>query len=173
MVSILLPILVALSGAGFYVYGILSEPDFSDGHCYTNAWIEYGNEQNVLHVEFIPDFNGSGFRALGDALCHVSEKMNINSKIDNKPILAIGHVRYKTELLEAYRVVIHSNDYAGFCDASKEERLALIHKLEDTVEVTYNKDTIMLIKDNQVYFTQMRQNITAAEWTHEFEVNWE
>ena len=173
MVSMLLPVLVAISGLGLYIHGIIIEPNFENGHCYTNAWIEYGDEQNILHVEFIPDYNGSGLRALGEALCRVSDKMYINDKIDSKPILVIGSVRYKTELLEAYRAVIQSKDYTGFCEATLEERIALIHRIEDTVEVTYNKDTIMLVKDNKVYFTQARQNVTAAEWLHEYESNWE
>ena len=172
MVSMLLPVLVALSGLGLYIHGLIIEPNFDDGRCYSNAWIEYGNEQNILHVEFIPDYNGSALRSMGEALCRVSEKMNINSKIDNKPILVIGSVRYKTELLEAYRVVIQHDDYAGFCDASMAERREIIHKLEETVEITYNKDTIMIINQNKLYFTEMK-NLSAAEWLHELEVNWE
>lgn len=172
MVSMLLPVLVALSGLGLFIHGIIIEPNFDDGHCFSNAWIEYGTNQNTLHVEFIPDYNGSALKAMGEALCRVSEKMDINSKIDAKPILVIGYVRYKTELLEAYRAVVHHSDYEGFCDASLEERKALIHKIENTVELTYNKNTIMLINENRVYFTKMKE-LTAAEWLHELEVNWE
>jgi hypothetical protein len=144
MISILLPVLVALSGAGFYVYNWYMEPNFSHGQYYTSAWIEYGVNQNTLNVEYETDLKGSMFPAIREALQRMDVKSHINSKIDGKPVLVVGYVRYKTHLVETARVLITHNDIHIMETGTFEERQALLLSVKDRAEASYNLTHVMI-----------------------------
>lgn len=160
--SILLPILVVLSGAGVYLFNWFIEPDFSNGEYYTSAWIEYGINQNTLNVEYQADLQGALIPAAGEALRRVYEKSTINDKIDGKPMVVIGWVRYKTDLLEITRIVLTKKDVDIIMHGSREERVALMNRLGEQSEFTYNKTKIMVYRDGAVSFVNRSDVDTSA-----------
>jgi hypothetical protein len=148
VVSILLPILVALSGAGLYVYGLISEPNFENGKYFTTAWIEYGVNQNTLNVEYVPTLKGAVFPAMREALQRLDAKADINKKIDGKPVLVVAYVRYKTQLVETSRVVITRKDVTIMETGSYEEKQALLHAIQERAESTYKLPRIMVERED-------------------------
>jgi hypothetical protein len=159
-VSTLLSMLVVVVGAGNYMYNLYQQPDYSHGKDFTNAWLEYGDNQNVLHVEFIPNGKGNIFAALGEAITLTADKAAINPKIDNKPLLVIALARYKTDLVEVSRVVILAKTYRASYN-TLEERVELLKRTMAYEDVTYNKTKIMKVDDNgTVTYMDFNNNTT-------------
>ena len=163
VISILLPVLVALSGAVFYIFGVIQEPNFEGGKYYTTAWIEYGVNQNTLNIEYVPDLHGAVFPAMREALIRVNYKADINNNIDGKPILVIAYVRYKTQLIEVSRVVITKKDITIMETGSYEEKQALLHAIEERAESTYKLPRIMVEReDGRVEYVEVNNTTLHA-----------
>ena len=161
VISILLPILVALSGAGFYVHSILIEPNFDNGKYFTTAWIDYGINQNTLYVEFKPDMMGSGIPALKEAVLRVDSKALVNKKIDSKPLLIVMCVRLKTQLIEGGRVVISRKDIDIMKAGTPEENLVLLMGIMNRMELSYSKNTVMIHhRDGQTEYVPTDERVT-------------
>lgn len=163
VISVLLPLIVALIGAGFYVYGIVSEPNFEHSKYYTTAWIEYGINQNTLNIEFMPDLQGCGVYAMGDALSRVYEKSWLNPKIDGKPLLVIFYVRDKVDLVEVARVIITIDETKAVLHGSTEERIAAMDIVIDRVVISFNKSRIMLLRDGHLKYIPINQSDVEPE----------
>lgn len=85
-VSLLVPVLTAVIGGGLYLYDWYKEPNLTDGKWFESAWIEYGNNENVLSIVHIPDGTGhKTFLAMHEAVNRVDEK-SWNPAIDTKPL---------------------------------------------------------------------------------------
>lgn len=151
-ISILLPVLIALSGAGLYLFNWYQEPNFNDGHCFTTAWIDYGVNQNTLNIEFVPDLEGAAILAIREALIRVEAKATINPKIDGKPMLVIMWFRNKTSLIEGGRFVITSKETAVILHGSREEKLTALSTVFAKAEVTFNDTYLMLQRDGRIEF---------------------
>lgn len=152
LMSIVLPILLALSGFVYMQYNSWLEPDFSDGQYYTNAWIEYGVKQNTLNVEFVPDGQGSILAAMAEALFRVHCKAELNSKIDGKPILAIFWVRYGADLIAMSQVLVTAKEVDIIEHGSAAERRAMVDKIGSKAETLYNKSQVMIERDGKIQF---------------------
>ena len=152
VISMLLPVLVALSGLGLYIHGMIIEPNFENGEYFTIAWIEYGTNQNLVHFEYVPDGGGKFFAAVGEVLRRVDYKAEINGKIDDKPLLFIGYVRNKTQLIEAGRFVITARERDCLLRGTPEERIAALTRIVEKSENTYNKSTVMIEHDGKVEY---------------------
>jgi hypothetical protein len=144
LISILLPILLAMSGVIYHYYEQSKEPDFSNSKYYTTAWIEYGVNQNTLNIEFVPDLHGAVFPAIGEALKRVDVKSEGNPKIDDKPILIITYVRDKTKLVEAARVIVTRKEIDIVDHGTFEERQAVISEIRTKAETSFNESHIMV-----------------------------
>lgn len=160
--SILLPILVVLSGSGIYLFNWYIEPNFTNGQYYTNAWIEYGLKQNTLNIEYVPDGHGSLMPAMAEALYRVHYKSEINSKIDGKPILIILWVRYNTELLAMFRLLVTGKELEIIQHGSTAERMDVIDNLGDKVEYLYNKSQVMIERDGKVQYVPYNSSLFTA-----------
>ena len=154
MVSILLPVLLALSGAGFYMFNWYIEPDFSDGQFYTSAWLEYGVNQNTLNIEYVADAKGACFPAIGEAMDRLYRKAGVNSKIDGKPVLIILYLRDKTKLVESGRMVVTAKEAGIILRGTPDERRAVVAIVNSKTEVTYNESSVMIEEGGVIKYVQ-------------------
>ncbi len=60
--ALLVPILIAVVGAGGYLWNWYEEPNLINGQYFDVAVLDYGKTSNALYIEFTPD--GTGERAL-------------------------------------------------------------------------------------------------------------
>jgi hypothetical protein len=153
-ISVLLPVLLALTGAGCYLFNWYIEPDFSYGQFYTSAWIDYGVNQNTVHIEFKPDQHGAAYLATGEALTRLYDKAWINSKIDGKPVVLIIYMRDKTQLVETGKMLITAKEVGIILQGTPEERRSVIAVVNDRSEVTYNRSAVMIEEDGVIKYVQ-------------------
>lgn len=148
--SILLPILVILSGAGIYTFNWYKEPNFVGSQYYTTAWIEYGVNQNTLSIEYVPNGHGVFIPAMKDALKRMATKANLNSKIDSKPLIVIGYARQQTTLVEVVRLPITSKQIQIMLHGTPEERIETLSLVADQAEPNPEFKYILVQRDGHL-----------------------
>ena len=150
VISILLPVMVALSGAGLYLFNIYQEPNFEDGQYFTTAWIEYGVNQNTLSIEFKPDLQGSAYAAVGEVLKRVYEKKWINARIDSKPIILNMYARDKLDLVLLGRATITMQELDTLSKANLTEKQKITRLLSERAEANESIDHVHIEIDGHL-----------------------
>ena len=137
--AILLPVIVALFGAGVSVYNIYAEPDFGHGKYFVYANLEYGEFQNTLHVEVFP--TGSGEVILGplEALLIIKQKAGINNKIDNKPIVVVTETRIESELMPLFKYTVYLDKMGIFEAQNRDERMQKVQRIFLNLQILYKE----------------------------------
>lgn len=161
--SILLPILVVLSGAGIYLFNWYIEPSFDHAEYYTTAWLEYGVNQNTLNIEIELDMQGTSFYAAGEALRRVAAKAEVNSKIDGKPIIIIMYIRHKTALVRIGETVITAKQMEVMKYGTVEEKKQMLRILAQRAEVNEGLQTVFIERDGKLIEVPAGPDILASD----------
>jgi hypothetical protein len=150
-IAVLISIIAASAGGGRWFLNWYKEPRLIDGKYFQSAWIEYGNDENKVYVEYVPDGIGNTiFLSTHEAVRRVAEKAKINPKIDSKPIHLSIMLRKGTELVRQGDVVLHSDIW---------KRLACV-KLAHPARVEIMKRLLPYVNLNFINFdyTVFREN---------------
>ena len=161
-ISILLPILVILSGAGIYLFNWYAEPNFENAQYYTTAWMEYGVNENTLNIEVEPDLNGNSFAAAGEALHRVVDKSDINSKIDGKPIIIKEYVRQKAGLVYIGKTPVTAKDVEIFEHGTVEEKAARLRLLAEKTEINESLKELYVVENGHLVKVRLTNDTFSA-----------
>jgi hypothetical protein len=128
-IALMLPIVVALFGAGVSLYNSYSEPDFANGKYYEAAWLNYQIEHNDLYVTYTPDTTGERvILASIEAVSRVAQKAKINPKIDSKPLILHTLVSANNNIYETLQATIRGKwlliaDNQGLLNAEQRDQV--------------------------------------------------
>lgn len=139
-IAVLLPILVALFGAGVSIFTWYAAPDFNNGKYYEAAWIQYETEHNDLYVEYVPD--GTGYRvilAASEAARRIAVKADLNNNIDGKPLVIHVLMLGKGKTYETGQIVIRGKWINMIADLGRLDRETRIRAINESLNyVTFN-----------------------------------